>query len=467
MKKIILGVISSSLGYLIAVFMLSIPLTVATSGACSSHEGVNCAAGADWDNSVICNDGWRDSSVTYWEHTACDEYLCEGQTVLLEALIMASDWSLGISDLCEELGLTGMETLFDCLDLREQEMEWQYQSILDTVNDYRYTCYYDADTSLTCGENQYAGSDGYCYCSDGYLNYAEYGGCISYDEVCEIIEGREDVYGVYESGVGLNCYWCADGYTYDSTKQDCVSNSSDEGNDDSSNECGYGEFLYDGQCFKPLDYCEYLYGDNVFGSYGSSTDEITCKCKAYYSWDEDGTACVPNPSEESTPNYCFSDIDESTPYLTAITYVNEQGIVEGYGDGTYKPDEPINRAEFTKILISSKYANYTYEGRYSSCLTDIGAGLWYSNYVCFAEENGIISGYPDGSFKPSQPINIAEALKVTLETYFDSIPDVDGEWYQKYWDYADDNDYLVEGWDDPSDNLTRGEMAELIYRIKN
>ncbi len=56
---------------------------------------------------------------------------------------------------------------------------------------------------------------------------------------------------------------------------------------------------------------------------------------------------------------------------------------------------------------------------------------------------------------------------MTLETYFDDIPEVAGEWYQKYWNYAEDNNYLVDGWDDASDNLTRGEMAELIYKIEN
>lgn len=39
----------------------------ATSGACSYHGGVDCSAGADYDGSVICNDGWSDSSVGYYE----------------------------------------------------------------------------------------------------------------------------------------------------------------------------------------------------------------------------------------------------------------------------------------------------------------------------------------------------------------------------------------------------------------
>lgn len=51
----------------------------ATSGACSSHNGVDCSAGADFDGSVICNDGWRNSSVKYSEMAECsgkDKYYC-------------------------------------------------------------------------------------------------------------------------------------------------------------------------------------------------------------------------------------------------------------------------------------------------------------------------------------------------------------------------------------------------------
>ena len=56
-------------------FILSFYLlhtSFATSGACSYHGGVNCSAGADWDGSVICNDGWRDSSVKYRDMDMCD-----------------------------------------------------------------------------------------------------------------------------------------------------------------------------------------------------------------------------------------------------------------------------------------------------------------------------------------------------------------------------------------------------------
>lgn len=464
MKKILLVFPVLIAGFLLPFFLLSTPSTIATSGACSSHDGVNCAAGADYDNSVICNDGWRDSSVIYWEHSECDEYLCTGQTVLLEALIMVSDWSLGVSDLCEEAGLTGITTLDTCLDMRTEELEWQYQEILEEVNKYRYTCYYDSEeTDTSCGENQYLSSDGLCYCKSGFIWSSTNYECVEEDYYyCEWQYGDNSY---YSDGY---CY-CESGYAWNDGQTTCIEY--DCGSYlmeyvNGSCTCKSGYFESNSECLSPNNYCKALYGDNVYGGYGDSTDEYSCKCNAYYSWNDEGTACVADSSGELTSDY-FSDINESVQYFDAITYVKQEGIVEGYSDGTYKPDDYINRAEFTKILIGAKFPDEVSDYEGYACLTDVVADGWYAKYVCFAQYYEIIGGYPDGTFKPSEYINVAEALKVTLETYFDDILDVDGEWYQKYWDYADSNNYLVEDWDDPSNNLTRGEMAELIYKIEN
>lgn len=173
------------------------------------------------------------------------------------------------------------------------------------------------------------------------------------------------------------------------------------------------------------------------------------------------SSVVDNTSTADTA--VFSDVDSNDDYYESISYVYEEGIVEGYSDGTYRSTSPINRAEFTKILIES--ANPGEAEQSESCFTDVDAAAWYAKYICFAKVYNIVDGYPDGSFKPAQSINIVEALKITLETYFDTIPSASGEWYQKYWDFAEEQNYLLNDWESPAQELTRGEMAELIYRI--
>jgi len=90
------------------------------------------------------------------------------------------------------------------------------------------------------------------------------------------------------------------------------------------------------------------------------------------------------------------------PYRVAIDYVQSRGIVSGYPDGLYRPDDAINRAEFTKILVGGKVT----ERQLKECVAvlpspfpDVVAGDWFAPYVCAAKHGGIIAGYPDGTFR--------------------------------------------------------------------
>lgn len=179
-----------------------------------------------------------------------------------------------------------------------------------------------------------------------------------------------------------------------------------------------------------------------------------------------GVVIITDLFGEESEASIFSDVDPDYEYFDAIDYVEVYGIVEGYSDGTYRPENSINRAEFTKILIEAKYPGEAVTG--DDCFTDVAADQWYAKYVCFAKDEGIISGYSDGSFKPAQYINIAEALKITLETYFPgSFEKTTSPWYTKYWDFADDAGYLLNEWGSADEELSRGAMAEVIYRIEN
>ena len=83
------------------------------------------------------------------------------------------------------------------------------------------------------------------------------------------------------------------------------------------------------------------------------------------------------------------------------------GIVHGYLDGTFRPDESISRAEFAAIAArfdenaSSTSANFS----------DI-AGHWAEIEIAKAAANGWVNGYPDGTFKPDQAITRAEAMEL-------------------------------------------------------
>lgn len=103
----------------------------------------------------------------------------------------------------------------------------------------------------------------------------------------------------------------------------------------------------------------------------------------------------------------FSDVEASHANAEAITYVQGEGIVNGYPDGTFQPFAAINRAEFTKIVMGALFNDM--EG--GNCFPDV-KDQWFAPYVCRAKAEGIIGGYPDGTFGPEKPVSFAEAATI-------------------------------------------------------
>ncbi len=140
----------------------------------------------------------------------------------------------------------------------------------------------------------------------------------------------------------------------------------------------------------------------------------------------------------------FSDVT-GHEYEYAIDHVQTRGIVSGYDDGTYRPDNLINRAEFTKILVEHLYNEGDFDAYTTDeCFTDVPSGEWYTRYVCFAKDNNIISGHPDGSFKPSDNINYVESLKIVIEANVQKgtlnlgLTELGKYWYSLYVDFVDE-----------------------------
>lgn len=168
-------------------------------------------------------------------------------------------------------------------------------------------------------------------------------------------------------------------------------------------------------------------------------------------------------SAKATP---FIDVFPSTAYAEAILSIRSAGIIQGYADGSFKPTKPVNRAEFMKILLEASGAK-NLEGFAKACFPDVDASQWYAKYVCYGKEKGIIAGYNDGSFRPEATINLAEGLKIVFNSYNINVGTGGGEWYQPYLDEARKRGMLVLVKAQVGDNLSRGEMAELMYRLLN
>lgn len=111
----------------------------------------------------------------------------------------------------------------------------------------------------------------------------------------------------------------------------------------------------------------------------------------------------------------YSDVDAGAWYNNAISTLSNMGIVDGYADGTFRPNSAITRAELTKLAVSFfEYADgsFTYGSEYS----DVSGGEWYASFVAAANSLGLIEGYPDGTFLPNNPITRAETCTIVNRT---------------------------------------------------
>ena len=169
----------------------------------------------------------------------------------------------------------------------------------------------------------------------------------------------------------------------------------------------------------------------------------------------------------------FSDVPPEHVNSDAIQYVQEKKIVNGYPDGTFKPDQAINRAELTKIIVeaalsyspekdSTGYDIYSLAG---VPFSDVEQGAWYIPYLRKAVEKNIINGYPDGTFKPAQNISFVEAAKIIVIGFGHEVTE-DEIWYKPFVEFLENKEAVPASIDTLTKNITRGEMAEIIYRLK-
>lgn len=173
----------------------------------------------------------------------------------------------------------------------------------------------------------------------------------------------------------------------------------------------------------------------------------------------------------------FSDVPNTNDNYLAVNYLSEQGIVKGYEDGTFKPDQPVNRAEALKIILEGN-GLVVAESVEESSFTDVQVSEWYTRYIEKAKELGIVNGNPDGTFAPGRDVARAEFLKMLLNTngfktekwegtqIFADVPQ--DAWFTPFMNYAGQSGIIskdAQGNLNPGEALTRGEVAEILYLL--
>jgi len=155
----------------------------------------------------------------------------------------------------------------------------------------------------------------------------------------------------------------------------------------------------------------------------------------------------------------------------AAAALRDEGIIVGFPDGELKGYEPINRAQVAKMLLLLKKDPMEDDG--TRTFTDVIPGAWYESFVNTASRLGIVDGYSDQTFRPENTINTVEFLKM-LSKAFNAQTGIPHEykdvsptaWYNQYAGIAFQYNLLPsrrQGFLSPEARLTRGEVIIALY----
>lgn len=174
----------------------------------------------------------------------------------------------------------------------------------------------------------------------------------------------------------------------------------------------------------------------------------------------------------------FSDQDKIPDYaIKYLSRLKEDGVFSGDPDGSFRPDSPILRQEFCKVLVVGLNPDSVTE---PINFTDVSADAWYAEFAQRAAAAGYVKGKTDGSFGVDESLT-REDLAVILERIVRAMPDITvEETNAEYNDFDKVSDYaaeavkfvtaagLMEGYDGgfaPKENVTRAQIAAVLGRL--
>lgn len=178
----------------------------------------------------------------------------------------------------------------------------------------------------------------------------------------------------------------------------------------------------------------------------------------------------------ATAQAVFTDLSQSYQYFRAIDYLENEGIVRGYADGGFHPENPLSRIELLKILLEG--GGFGLDAGFESNFPDVPTEVWHAPYIAKARALGWVQGYEDGTFRPNQPVSKIEAAKLLLKSRNLIPEDIAGHapysdiprmaWYAPYIYLMQEKALISRAtglhfW--PDKEIKRGLVSEWLFRL--
>ena len=196
------------------------------------------------------------------------------------------------------------------------------------------------------------------------------------------------------------------------------------------------EYVRDDMAVDPVMHVQYLkgYPDSSIGADGVIT-RAEAAAILY--------RLMNDPNKYATQNSTFKDVNSTDWFAQSVEYLAKLGVITGYEDGTFRPNNNISRAEFAVIIARFSNLQPTNDG---GKFADVSDDFWAKPWINAVEQRGWIGGFPDGSYKPSASITRAQVASVVnrmqgRKVNMDSLPeDLKNSFWDlpiTHWAYAD------------------------------
>jgi hypothetical protein len=108
----------------------------------------------------------------------------------------------------------------------------------------------------------------------------------------------------------------------------------------------------------------------------------------------------------------FSDVPADHPFFEFVQAAHAKGLISGYADGTFRPYNNVTRGQVAKIMVQA--AGWTPVNPATPTFSDVSVGSTFYTYIETAYANGILSGYPDGTFRPQADATRGQIAKIIV-----------------------------------------------------
>lgn len=161
----------------------------------------------------------------------------------------------------------------------------------------------------------------------------------------------------------------------------------------------------------------------------------------------------------------FPDVSDADTAL-AVEVLSGLGIVSGGSDGNYYPDQGLTRAQFCKLAVLAEgHGDQVSGSAYRTLFSDVSGSHWAASYINLACEEGLVSGYGNGTFGPDDPVTVGQAVTVVLRLLGYTTDQVGPFWPEDYMALGEQLGLLEGVSADPDHALPRGEAALMLYAL--